>query len=687
MVAALVAGVDIIANHFYLSTGSTLDASLFMFSLQNFSETWNVISSEVPIWTLGGLFIALGFFALGPVLLGPRFSPNAPLASDTSPGALAAPAMFASAAFLIALACTPPLAEPYAPFARASVVNLGLSALDLGSDEDVAIIERPDLTQASLTLANSAKGDAPRHLAFIILESTRARSTSVYNPELNTTPFLAELAEKSLVAERAYAVVPHTSKALVAMLCGIEPQLNMPITEAFPGAIPAPCLADLLRDQGYATAFFQSATEHFEGRRQLIDNMGYDYFLPVDEMSTRGFGKANYFGYEDDVMLAPSESWLRRNLDSPTFTTYLTLTPHHHYVIPDRYGKHKFDADKELNKYHNAVRYVDHFVDNIIKQYKELGLYDDTLFVVVGDHGEGFGEHGRRQHDNVIYEEGVRVPMMLYAPHNLELAGRIEEPISHIDLLPTLVNLLGFDLSKRFPGFDIREIPENRAVFAQCWYERRCMASIRGDDKYIHHFGTQPDERFNLNDDPLEERSVINLHDDNHVRVRELVTWRASVNAWHEHENAILLDKVVYDELPPIANQVNVKLGDFARIRGFDVSTDVMRPGENVTFTYVFEALSEIPEGWGLFVHAEGPGRTKFLDHVTASGLYPLQVWKPGDLVVDQHSFVVPGHWKDGEFNLRIGIYHRKKGRVEVSGDVPITDDKRATLITLPVER
>ena len=62
------------------------------------------------------------------------------------------------------------------------------------------------------------------------------------------------------------------------------------------------------------------------------------------------------------------------------------------------------------------MRYLDFFVRNVMNQYKELGLYDDTIFVIYGDHGEGFGEHDLYQHDNTIYQEGLKVPFIIHAP-------------------------------------------------------------------------------------------------------------------------------------------------------------------------------------------------------------------------------------------------------------------------------
>ena len=71
-------------------------------------------------------------------------------------------------------------------------------------------------------------------------------------------PFLDELAKSSLLAERAYTTVPHSSKASVSANCGVYPHLVTTSTEALPEGIPAPCLADLLKEQGYNTVFFQS---------------------------------------------------------------------------------------------------------------------------------------------------------------------------------------------------------------------------------------------------------------------------------------------------------------------------------------------------------------------------------------------------------------------------------------------
>ena len=123
-------------------------------------------------------------------------------------------------------------------------------ALELGSglvESERAAAERPALPPAQLVSAPGAPtGDRPRNVVTITMESLRAEATTIGNPDRDTTPFLADLAERSLVAENAYTVVPHTSKALTASGCGYAPPLDTRLTESEPAGLPSACLPGLL---------------------------------------------------------------------------------------------------------------------------------------------------------------------------------------------------------------------------------------------------------------------------------------------------------------------------------------------------------------------------------------------------------------------------------------------------------
>jgi phosphoglycerol transferase MdoB-like AlkP superfamily enzyme len=388
---------------------------------------------------------------------------------------------------------------------------------------------------AHATLAPTSRTQK-RNVVLIHLESTRAEATTPYNSSRQTTPFLDELAKSSLLAEQYYTTVEHTSKASVSVNCGIEPHLVQPVTEAESGGIPAPCLASLLKDQGYNTVFFQSSTQDFEDFGDLVKNFGYEDYYPSESMDTDGFRRVNYFGYEDDIMLKPSEQWLEEHQDRPFLAEYLLGAGHHDYrCLGTSYGDENFSDDHMLNRYLNCMHLQDAFLQNLFDQYKELGLYENTIFVIYGDHGEGFGEHGRFMHDDIPYQEGLKVPLIIHAPGLLEGDQRVYGLSNHTDILPTVLEMLGYEVEDgEYPGYSLlHSLPEDRTLFFSCFHEEQCLASIEGNEEYIYHYGNQPDEIFDLSKDPLEQNNLASEYSKEELNKRrdELLRWQSSVNA------------------------------------------------------------------------------------------------------------------------------------------------------------
>jgi phosphoglycerol transferase MdoB-like AlkP superfamily enzyme len=424
-------------------------------------------------------------------------------------------------------------------FARDPFVNLVLSGFEESTSSQAVGHVEPPAVHASLSQTQSAQ---KRNVVLIHLESTRAESTTPYNSQLQTMPFLNELAKSSLLAQNDYTTVPHTSKAVTSVNCGIEPHLVSPTTEAEQGGIPAPCLPSLLKEQGYTSVFFQSSTEDFEDFKGLVKNFGYEEYYPLESMSTQGFKQSNYFGYEDDIMLKPSQQWLETHKEQgsgqePFVAEYLLGTGHHDYkCLGLRYGDENFSNEEPLNSYLNCLNYQDHFLENLINQYKSLGLYENTIFVIYGDHGEGFGEHGRFQHDDTIYEEGLKVPLLIHAPGLLDKGERVEGLTNHADILPTVLDLLGYKVQNgEYPGYSLvaGSLPQDRQLNFSCFHEEQCMASIKGSEKYIYNYGNQPDEVYDLSKDPQEKNNLASQYSKEELdqRREDLLNWRASVNA------------------------------------------------------------------------------------------------------------------------------------------------------------
>ncbi len=522
------------AHFFYEKTGSTLNWSFVVVSVSSLAELKGPIGSETN--ALHWIFVCVGlvYTLVGPALI-TRLATGAwsPCAKGTGQPRKTLLAVSLATILLFSLSLVPSVTDAGNAFARDPLANMVVK--EVASPELEATVSPDDLPTDTRFVPTTET--EKRNVVIVFLESTRARSTTPYNKDLATTPFLDELSKESLMAERAYAVVPHTSKALVATICGFEPPLDTNKTESEPGILPARCLPDLLKDQGYQSKFFQSATKTFERRPQLVKNFGYDTFTATEGMNKQGFQKANYFGYEDDIMLGPSRAWLEENGENgPFLTTYLTVTPHHDYVVPGRYGKEQFSKDEVLNKYLNTVRYQDFFLKNLFTQYKELGLYEDTIFVILGDHGEGFDEHGLKQHDNTIYDEGLHIPLLIHDPRRPE-GGRIEVPVNELDVLPTVADLLGYRIGGgTYPGTSILSASADRTLMASCYHEQTCLASMKEGEKYIYSYGNRGEEYYDLSEDPNERHNLIEEQNEKKIdRLRnDLLTWEAKVEAAYE---------------------------------------------------------------------------------------------------------------------------------------------------------
>ena len=546
----LVVIVTTFAHYYFQQTGTTLDYGIIALWLPKFKEVIPVLTSGATPWGWVLLFAALFYAALGPFFVThgvgrwrgwpERFRAGRPEVSFLgSLGLLLLAFGFGFLSLLIGARSTDFTSGASVSFVRAPFVNLVLT----GAKEAISEEDAPDVgptnspaehPAAHASLVETSQTEK-RNVVLIHLESTRAGSVTPYNEELQTTPFLNELAKNSLLAERAYTVVPHTSKASVSVNCGIEPHLVQPTTEANPGGIPLSCLAGFLNEQSYRTGFFQSSTKDFEDFEGLVKNFGYKDYYPLEAMDTEGFEQTNYFGYEDDIMLKPSEQWLKEHQDEPFLAQYLTGTGHDEYrCLSTRYGSENFSEDDELNRYLNCLRYQDFFLKNLFDQYKELGLYENTIFVIYGDHGEAFGEHRRFQHDDVMWEEGLKVPFLIHAPGWFEHGERVKELSNHTDILPTVLEMLGYEVKDGgYPGYSLlHQLPEDRTLMFSCFHDKACMASINGDEKYIYHHGNQPDEFFDLSEDPLEKENLAGEKGKEVEERREaLLNWRSSVNA------------------------------------------------------------------------------------------------------------------------------------------------------------
>lgn len=357
------------------------------------------------------------------------------------------------------------------------------------------------------TLANQA--DRPNVL-LLVLESTRYDFTSLVQRAPAATPALAELATRGLSASHARAVVPHTTKSLFSILCGRLPLLQWRAFETS-ASVTAQCLPEILTHAGYATAFFQSSWGTFEDRPRLVDRLGYQHFEAWEDIGGEPLG---YLASDDTSLHEPFARWLDRiDGDQPFFATLLTSGAHHPYRLPrsvrERVAATGAPADSISDRYARLIEAEDQLLGALLEELERQGRLANTIVVVAGDHGEGFGDKGIRQHDNNYYEEGLRVPFVIAGPG--VPVRRIDQNVSLADLTPTILGRLGVPITtearQRIEGRDvIAEPPTGEELrYFSCWQEFRCRGFVLGDHKVVLIPERGSGFYFDLADDPQEQ--------------------------------------------------------------------------------------------------------------------------------------------------------------------------------------
>ena len=170
-------------------------------------------------------------------------------------------------------------------------------------------------------------------------------------------------------------------------------------------------------------------------------------------------------------------------------------------------------GNPSLANYTSLIREVDSQIGRFLAWLRERGLADDTIVIVTGDHGEAFGEpHGGSGHGFTAYDEELRVPLIIWNPRLFRDGGRVTTVGSHIDLAPTILDLLGLRSPNGWDGaslFDERK-PPRAYLFAAAWGQY--LLGVRsGDWKYIYDARLGSEELYNLTEDPDERRDLSRL--------------------------------------------------------------------------------------------------------------------------------------------------------------------------------
>jgi len=285
----------------------------------------------------------------------------------------------------------------------------------------------------------------PPNLIIITIDTLRADHLECYGYKSIKTPRINALAADGILIENAYSPIPLTLPAHASLFTGTYPLFHgVRDFTGFSLAKEHTTLATLLKSADYSTgAVVASAVlESRWGINQGFD-FYYDNFPPPSPQNWQQIAERR-----GDEVVRESLRWLDKNRQGPFFLWIHLFDPHDPYTPPPPY-----DRQYGERPYDGEIAHTDENVGRIIDSLKQKGLYDSCLIVLLGDHGEGLGEHGEATHGFFIYDSTLRIPLIFKLPGiSAPRAKRYAGPLRIIDVVPTVLQILGLSGRVRAAG-------------------------------------------------------------------------------------------------------------------------------------------------------------------------------------------------------------------------------------------
>ncbi len=374
--------------------------------------------------------------------------------------------------------------------------------------------------------------DRIRNVVIIVLDAARPDHFGCYGDERGLTPNIDQFAASSILFRDAVASAPYTIASVATLFTGLQPERHGVrfATSALPADVEN--LAKTFNRSGYYTQALASI-------RYVDRNFGItrdcDDVIYIRQPGSGG-------EYRSTMDIEAIEEGVRMAADSgrPVFILAHFLPPHWPYLPPQPFdaifesghepaygqtwmlesllGNRLIDADfPDIRTYHlryqNNLLYADHLVEQYLELLRRYGLFDDSLIVVTSDHGEAFGEHRAMDHNSTVYDEMIRVPMIVRMP-GVEEHREVRQQVGLIDIFPTLAELLDLELERAsFQGHSIAPLLEGRDQEPLDYYYSRAgggrlIFTLRGERyKYVHH--GYREELYDLINDPGETRNIV----------------------------------------------------------------------------------------------------------------------------------------------------------------------------------
>ncbi len=374
------------------------------------------------------------------------------------------------------------------------------------------------------------------NILFVTIDALRPDHLELHGYERKTAPNLAKLGQSGLVFERAYAPSNATRFTIPPMFSG-RPLSDMQLERLGGFLVIAPgnnLIFERLKAAGWRTSMhlpYQLKRGMWFGIDAGVDRfVGYKN-AKLKKHSAKVLAKGLIRDLTDKKRSQPWAAWVH------------ILEPHEPYL---KHKNYSFGTSR-LDRYDAEIRAADSWLGRIVKALKKADMSHNTIIVITSDHGEEFGEHGRNYHGKQLFEESVRVPLVIHIPGSKQV--RVDSPVSLLDVPETIANLVGLEPGPDFGGVSLvgplvgQTLGRERIVFSECIRgsdkkRRRQLAAIQGDQKAIYFPSKGRTRLFDLADDPKEKVDLAS------TRPEQFAPLVASLKAEYSRQNVQILHQL-----------------------------------------------------------------------------------------------------------------------------------------------
>jgi choline-sulfatase len=362
------------------------------------------------------------------------------------------------------------------------------------------------LTSVSLFASEHSKVQAsPPNVFLITIDTLRADHVRCYGYQNIQTPALDSLATDGVRFAQAFTPSPITNTSHTTILTGLLPSSHGVTDFAVPLAPTYPTWAELLKSRGYHTAAFIGAVILDSHSLAPGLDRGFDFYddFPNNLPPRVHWGRVERRGID---VVGRTEKWLTAHPAGAHFVWVHLYDPHDPYEPPSPYSQLYKD-----HLYDGEIAYADSALANFLEYIKKRGWYENAIVIVVGDHGEGLGEHGEDTHGIFLYDSTTHVPLIMKLTGNTDSGKVIDSQVRTTDILPTVLDLLAIPASTKFDGESLKSFfgeakPGGRIALGETDYPLRFgWAPLRSVREQGFKFIEAPrPELYDLHQDPGE---------------------------------------------------------------------------------------------------------------------------------------------------------------------------------------